>query len=244
MANKLELDRFDDCPTKEWLQSRIYTYIGTRMKSSVAMVAGPSIERQITNGFKIASTPKAKIYLIEKDMARYYKMCDRRYALIFAGATDVTAQWPECWWYRAIPALGDMSGYEVAAKLDKPVRFEDLDMCQTMRSIRYFVGHRLLLQSKLKGSFRKCMLITSSLRKCTVEDTLAILQQLLGDILGVQSSVWPGRTGDKHSKIYKEFNVKVYSPYIARPGRLLKNGLQFFSYADKSPMFSCIILYV
>jgi hypothetical protein len=70
MANQFDLDRFDDRPTKRWLQSQMYSHLSRRIKSNAMMVASPSIESYITDGFKIASTPKAQLYLVENNIER------------------------------------------------------------------------------------------------------------------------------------------------------------------------------
>ena len=244
MANKFGLDRFDDCPTKRWLQDQMYTHLSFRIKSNVAVVSSPSLEEQITNAFKIASTPKALVYLVENNIERFTEM-SRRYRLLRDG--DPLCGWPEDWANRTHRLFIDVAAYEMAAKLTKPVRFEDLDMCQTMSSIQHLVRYRLALQSELSGypaGMRKCMLITSSLRHCGLETTLDILQRTLEDILGVSASVWKSAKGNKHSRLYRAHGVKEYTPYIAKHGRLLNNGLHFYTYGDKSPMFSCMILYI
>jgi hypothetical protein len=231
MANQFDLDRFDDCPTKRWLQSQIYSDLAKRMKSNVMMIAGPAIERHISDGFKIASTPKAKIHLVEKDFERYKEMV-RRYGSI--------PNKPKEWAKKITLIHGDIL-------LCDSTRFEDLDLCQTLSSLRYLVGHRLLLQSKLGGSafkLRKCMLITASLRHYELNRTLDALFNLVRDILGAKVALWSGTKGEKHSRLYKEHGVKEYSPYIESHGRLLLNGLRFYTYRDGAPMFSCVILYV
>lgn len=244
MTNRLKIDRFDNCPTKRWLQDQMYTHLSFRMKSNVMAVSGPSLEEQITNAFKIASTPKAEIYLVENNVERFLTMSKRCQAL---KDKEVPDGWPEDWYYRTHRLFIDVASYEMAAKLNKPVRFEDLDMCQTMASIQHLVRYRLSLQSEIGrpiAILRKCMLITSSLRKCDLEKTLDILQRILEDVLGVSASVWDSSKGAKHSRLYKAHGVKEYTPYIAKHGRLLKDGLRFYTYRDGTPMFSCMILYI
>ena len=230
--------RLNDCSAKGWLQDNLYTHIGARMKSNVMIVGRPFIEEQITNGLKVASTPRANIYLVEKNRIRCQEI-ERRFWNI-----DSPDQWPDRWQGQVHVVYGDVAGYETAAGLNKPVRFEDLNIGQTMRSMRYLVGHRLLKQSNLKSKLRKCMLITSSLHKCDLDKTLAILHRLLNEILGVKAVVWPNAKGRKHAGTHKDVGVKEYAPYIEQHGRLLKNGLRLFSYQDKSPMFACMILYI
>jgi hypothetical protein len=155
--------------------------------------------------------------------------------------------WPEDWAKRTHRIFMDVASYEMAAKLDKPVRFEDLDMCQTMASIQHLVRYRLALQSEISGysaRLRKCMLITSALRKCDLDTTLGLLENILKDVLGAEVAIWRSAEGAKHSRMYKERKVKEYTPYIAVHGRLLKNGLRYYTYRDGTPMFSCMILYV
>ena len=244
MANKFDLDRFDNCPTKRRLQSQIYSNMAMRMKSNVMMVSGPAVERHITDGLKIASTPKAKIYLVERDLERFTEMSRRFQALREQKPLD---GWPKDWASRVHRIFMDVAAYEMAAKLSKPVRFEDLDMCQTMSSIQHLVRYRLSLQSEIKGyaaRLRKCMLITSALRKCDLDKTLGILEDILGDVLNAKVAVWKSADGTKHSRLYKERGVKEYTPYIANHGRLLKNGLRYYTYKDGTPMFSCMILYI
>ena len=244
MTNKLDIDRFDNCPTKRWLQDQMYTYLAFRMKSNVMVVGSPSLEEQITNAFKIASTPKAQVYLVENDVNRFVEM-SKRYQLL--RDNPPLCGWPEGWANRTHPLFIDVAAYEMAAKLTKPVRFEDLDMCQTMSSVQHLVRYRLALQSEINGysaRMRKCMLITSSLRHCSLETTIDILQRILEDILGVSASIWKSAKGNKHSRLYRTHGVKEYTPYIAEHGRLLKDGLRFYTYGDKSPMFSCMIFYV
>jgi hypothetical protein len=214
------------------------------MKSNVVIVGSPSPEEQITNGFKIASTPKAQIYLVENSIERFTEMS--RQIKILQSQMALPG-WPVDWADRTHRLFIDIAAYEMAAKLSKPVRFEDLDMCQTMASIQHLVRYRLALQSEISGfpaRMRKCMLITSSLRKCGLETTLDILQRILEDVLGISASVWDSPKGAKHSRLYRAHGVKEYTPYIAKHGRLLKNGLRFYTYGDKSPMFSCMILYI
>ena len=251
MANKFDLDRFDNCPTKRWLQGQMYSHLAKRMKSNVMMVASPSVEGYITNGFKIASTPKAKIYLVEKDAERFFEMS--RWCQVLGGVGvagpryDTPDGWPEDWYPRVVRLHTDVVSYEMAAKLNQPVRFEDLDMCQTMSSIQHLVRYRLALQSEIKGyaaGLRKCMLITSALRRCDLEKTLDILQNMLEDVLGAEVVIWKSVKGAKHSRRYKEHGVKEYTPYIRNHGRLLKDGLRYYTYRDGVPMFSCMILYI
>ena len=83
MPNKIEMNRFDDCPTKRWLQDQMYSHLAKRIKSNVMIVGSPSVEPQITNGFKIASTPKANIYLVENNIERFYEMS--RWCQVLAG---------------------------------------------------------------------------------------------------------------------------------------------------------------
>lgn len=244
MANQFDLDRFDDCPTKRWLQSQIYSSVARRMKSNAMIVSGPSVERHITDGFRIASTPKAKIYLVERNIERFYEMSRRCQAIKNSEPLD---GWPEDWYSRVTRLHTDVISYERLIKSKTPTRFEDLDMCQTMPSIQYLIGHRLLLQSKLAGSaakLRKCILITSSLRHCELDKTLDILFTLVKDILGAKVSLWHGAKGAKHSRLYREHGVKEYSPYMEDHGRILNNGLRFYTYRDGAPMFSCMILYI
>jgi hypothetical protein len=244
MANKFDIGRFDDCPTKRWLQDQIYTYLSFRMKSNVVMVGSPSLEAQITNGFKIASTPKAEIYLAESNVRRFNEMSRRCRILKDEKVPD---GWPENWHYRTKCLYTDVTAYEMAAGLNKPVRFEDLDMCQTMASIQHLVRYRLSLQSEIGGypaRMRKCMLITSSLRRCGLDETLTILLNILENVLDTSVGMWKSANGAKHSRLYRTHGVKEYTPYIADHGRLLKDGLRFYTYGDKSPMFSCIILYI
>lgn len=239
MANRLS-----DCPTKEWLQDNLYTYIGNRMKSNVMMVSGPSIKRHIGNAFEIASTPKAEIYLVEEDSERMAEMANQFYN----GLGEIPADWPKDWQNKIHLVYGDVAGYETAARINRPVRFEYLDMYQTMPSIQYLVGHRLLKQSKLGSKLRKCMLITSSLSRCELDETLTILHHLLSEILGIEFEIWPIINGRKYSRKYRnsgrDSGVREYSPYIKRHGRLLKGGLRLFSYRDRAPMFTCMILYI
>ena len=250
MANKFEIYRFDNCPTKRWLQDQIYSHLSKRIKSNIMIVGSPSVEPQITNGFKIASTPKANIYLVEKNAKRFYEMSRRCHVLkgIPEGPRyDTPEGWPENWYSRVIRLYTSVAAYEEAASLNQPVRFEDLDMCQTMVSIEPLVRYRLALQSRIGGysaKLRKCMLITSALRHCDLETTLDTISNILVDTLGISIGMWSSASGAKHSRLYKEHGVKEYSPYISDHGRVLKNGLHLFSYADKAPMFSCIILYV
>ena len=244
MANKSDLDRFDNCPTKRWLQDQMYTHLSFRMKSNIMVVGSPSLEEQITNGFKIASTPKAEICLVENDVRKFTEM-SRRFKILQSQLP--LYDWPRDWADRTHCLFTDVAAYETAAELAKPVRFEDLDMCQTMASIQHLVRYRLALQSEISGysaRLRKCMLITSSLRHCDLETTLNILQRILKDVLGASASVWNSPKGSKYSRIYKDHGVKEYTPYMAKHGRVLKDGLHIFSYADKSPMFSCMILYI
>jgi hypothetical protein len=237
--------RFNDCPAKEWLQDNLYTHIGARMKSNVMMIPGPSIGKQITNALKIASTPKSEIYFIEESYTRMAKMYMRSQhdAGYLSKVGGTSADWPKNWRSRIHFFYGGVAGYEVAAGLDKPVRFEDLDMDQTMSSMRYLVGHRLLKQSELKSKLRKCMLITSSLRGCDLDKTLGILHRLLNEILGTKAAIWPNAKG-KYAGTHRGAGVNEYAPYIEQHGRLIKNGLRLFSYRDSVPMFSCMILYI
>ena len=233
--------RFNDCPAKEWLQDNLYTHIGARMKSNVMMVGSQSIKKQITNGFKIASTPKAEIYLIENNRTRYYEMNAQYWSARTGAALN---QCPENWPDRTnIIQIFTLICRE-AARLDKPVRFEDLSIEQTMSSMRYLIGHRLLRQSSLKSKLRKCMLVTSSLHRCDIDETLDILHKMLNEILGVKAAVWPNAKGRRHAGIHRDVGVREYAPYIEQHGRLVKNGLRFFSYWDRSSMFTCMILYV
>jgi len=231
MANQFDLDRFDDCPTKRWLQSQIYSDLAKRVKSNVMMIAGPAVERHINDGLKIASTPAARIHLVEKDFGRYKEMV-RRYR-------DIPNRPKE--WAKKITLINS------DILLCDSMRFEDLDLCQTMSSLRYLVGHRILLQSKLGGSafkLRKCMLITTSLRHYELNKTFDAVLNLVRDILGAKVSIWKGAGGKKYSRLYKEHGVKEYFPYIENHGRILNNGLRFYTYRDGAPMFSCMILYV
>lgn len=250
MANQFDLGRFDDCPTKEWLQGQVYTHLSLRMKSNVMVVGGPSIKRQINNAFKIASTPKAKVYLIENNTERYNEMeCRLRY-MIDGHPMDPwpqNHQWLKDWYSKVQRVYGDVASYEMAAGLNRPVRFEDLDMCETMSSIQHLVRYRLALQSEISGSsagLRKCMLITSSLRGCELDTTLDALFKIIQDILGAKVVLWKGTKGAKHSRLYKEHGVKEYSPYMENYGRILNNGLRYYTYRDGAPMFSCTIFYI
>jgi len=135
----------------------------------------------------------------------------------------------------------------MSESLREPVRFEDLDMCQTMSSIEPLVRYRLSLQSRITGypaKLRKCMLITSSLRPGSLDKTLGILFKIIQDVLGAKASLWKDSKATKHSRRYKDHGVKEYFPYMANHGRLLKDGLIFYTYRDGTPMFSCMILYV
>jgi len=244
MANKFDIDRFDDCPTKRWLQDQMYTHLSFRMKSNVMVVGSPSLEEQITNAFKIASTPAAQVYIVEIDARRFAEM-SKRFQIL--RDRDPLCGWPEDWADRTHRLFIDVASYEMAAKLKAPVRFEDLDMCQTMLFTQHLVRYRLSLQSEISGysaRMRKCMLFTSSLHHCGLDETLDILQRILEDVLGASASVWKSAKGNKHSRLYKTHGVKEYTPYIANHGRLLKDGLRFYTYRDGAPMFSCMILYI
>jgi len=239
MANKFDIDRFDDCPTKEWLHSNMYTYASRRMKSDALIVSGPAVERHIKEGLKIARTPKAMVYLIENNMKIYAEMRERYEKLL--------VKQPElCNKVRIVS--GDVAGYELAIGRSHALRFEDLDMCASIRSLRYLLSHRLYIQSRLAGNpakLRKCFMFTTSLHNCPFDETVEILQKMVLEILEAKVVLWNMYgVEDVPYRRYRSNGVKEYFPYFQKFGRLLNNGLHFFTYGDKSPMFSCMIFYV
>jgi hypothetical protein len=233
MSRQFDIDRFDHCPAKEWLHDNMYKYAATRMKSDALIVSGPAVERHIEHGLRIARTEKARVYLIENDPDVYREMKRR-----FLAIPNKPAEW-----IRKVKIVhGDVASYETFINRSRPMRFEDLDLCKSMKSLHYLLGHRLLLQSKLAGhatSLRKCFMFTVSLRNCPFDDTFKTLSGMLEDILGVKSSYWPGSCAR-----YKKVNVKEFYPYIGDFGRLLKGGLHLYTYKDGAPMMTGMIFYV
>ena len=124
--NKKPIDYFDHRPTKEYLEKLIYTEAGDKMISNVLQVTGPALNRHIKNALKIASGSSCKIHCIEIQR-NMFNVMKRRLQKISVGKNKVKL------------GLGDVTRYEDVFGLSYPCRFEDLDLCQSLRSSKFII---------------------------------------------------------------------------------------------------------
>lgn len=240
MSSKFDLNRFDkvNCPAKNWLHNHIYNYLYIRkIISSAMIISGPAVSRHLEDAFKVASVKQAEVYLVEK-FAHVYKEMVRRWNII---QKEAHPKWPKDWQKKVHLVHSDVRTYQDVIGKRYACRFEDLDLCQNMESIRYLVGDRIQEQTRIGGPGRKkkkCMLITSSLRGCGYEKTIKLLRDLLLSIPLAEIDPFIPTKARKLSN-----GVKQYFPTIRDKGRLLPKGLSFFTYRDRSPMMTIMILF-
>jgi hypothetical protein len=229
--NRESTDYFDNRVAKEYLEGIIYDYVGERMISNTLQITGPALERHLKNANKIADDRCTK-HCIEIEPRIYREMQKR-----FDNISRYTSHNTEL-------ALGNVVEYERIFNRDRPCRFEDIDLCESLKKSRFIIAHRLLVQSRSYpgkyNNLNKCLIFTAALRPISMEKTLEYARVIL-DVIDVKLAV---KSTMSQGTISLPHGIKQWKPALLQTGRLLGPlSLRIYSYKDTHPMMSCVILY-
>ena len=221
--SKFNETRFDGAKNKIIVRNLQYGLVSKYIKSNAIIVCGPSVSRNICDGRKIARTPKSKIFLIEQSPT-IFKIVQRR----FGKLSDKQKK-------NVYIIKGDVSNYETLINLKVPCRFEDLDLCIALNSIKYTILHRLSMQSKISAqkNFNKCIMFTSCMRSAKITSIMHTLNYIV-NFLGAEIDL--KNFGNAEKRI-----MSLYAPLMIKKGRLV--DFRITTYKDGASMMSCLLIY-
>lgn len=210
------MTRFDktSAPKKEVVHDLQYRFACIRVQSSALVISGPAVMRHIKHAKRIARTPKAQVVIIEQSTKVYVEMSRRFDTFTSAAKKNVSI------------INGDVYSHK------KAYRFEDLDLCKSLKNTLPIIWKRLNEQAKKKKG-NKCMMFTTCMRMCKTSDDLKMLNYILS-IIGAELDLSKISTG-------KECRMALYKPPVSKRGRLV--DLRITTYRDGSQMRSCVIIY-
>ena len=229
---------FENCPKKRAVQGKIYGIIyevcKKKKKPNAVILPGPSIKRSIELAGKFSN----KIYCLENDRYIY---------------DETRSQYNELPGYlqrKVKSACGNIVDYKNIFRLENPCRVMDVDLCRTLWATSHIIAACLRDQASNKSKSYKYFMLTVSLRrKGWLKEALYELDRIVLKEIGVKINVeFSVKEENRSNWTWTQGSTKKHAFYTLKIetldcGRLVRNGLQLYTYKDTSEMLTCFIVY-